>query len=1287
LGATDTITWGGDNSRSGYQDNHNLDPSIVGSANFGQIFRTPLPGNYKGIGPEQVFSQPLVFTGGDGIQHVYIATTQNNIYKLDVKTGEILLQRNLHVPFLTADLDGCVDINPAVGVTATGVIDPATGIWYVLAKTYSEAYQNNVLNPAQPPGRLKGRYYFHAIHTETLAEVQGFPINLEGLLFRNNKNRMFLGGNQHARPGFLQMGDFIYTGFASHCVQYNFTGAIIGFNKNTGAIVEAFATQGGIEPNSIPGGGVWMSGGGIASDGQGSMFFSTGNGYASQLKEDGAPVPGRQPPTALEEAAVNAKVNDDGTITIVDFFMPWEKVQLDGADKDLGTTPLQLLPSQFACPNVRRMGVVTGKSGKTYWLDINNLGGYQMGPNKQDAVPQVYQNENSVYAGAGIYPLDGGYVYVNVIQFQTHVFKFSCNSQGNPQFSLVANTPEKNAYVLGTGHGTTTSLNGQPGTGLLWVSDVEGINLRIYKAVPDGGSMTLIKGFDIPGVVKFTRPVFGDGRVYIGTQGYVYGFGSPVNLPLNCSSPYDFGTTPVDGASTPRTIRCIANIATQVIGIGLTSGRDFVLSGLPTVPFQLAQGAALTFQAAFTPKSVGPLAGQVLVNTTNPIAGYSIFTPITLKGTANSPRPVLSISPKQVNFTTIVGENPNGVVGSTIFSNLGDSPLTINNITYSLVSERGPWVTPVVTGGGVQVGPFTFSDLPTTISGGSSVTVEINYNPKTAGNNVVYAQINTDGGSAFLDVFGTASTYPGALVEFENADGSGWTRYQEGVPFSFGSVLRSQTKTLRLRVTNSGTASAAPLSITVSKPPFGVGGIIGAVNNIDLAEGASIPAGQSATASLFCSVPGSQVNLPSYGGSASWTMNTGDPNLGKLFMSFTCTAVTEQLGPRLQNGTAQYGYVGCFKENNPERQLAIMAYGDQGNENGRCINACFSLNYRFAATQYQSECWCGNAIPNDLDPEEDCNYLCSGNRTQTCGGDGYFHNQAHMSLFADKLRFDGNTTAEPIHIVQSVGRYNYLGCYSENNGKAFNQKVTATDAMTTQFCADFCGAYDYFGLEYASECYCGTTLNAAVATKVTDGQCNMACKGTNSEYCGAGSRMQVYKANGTAPTTSTSVTSAPTSSVRTTASSAPGTTSSSTRPASIRSTTSSTPLTSSRPTTSSTPLTSARTASTSTSSARPVALATVSSYTHQGCYTEGTSGRALPALSYTNTTAMSPTSCASFCTQYAWFGVENGKECYCGPYVKNGAQNLTMARQGECSYPCSGNKGFLCGGNSRINMY
>lgn len=164
-------------------------------------------------------------------------------------------------------------------------------------------------------------------------------------------------------------------------------------------------------PNTVPGGGVWMSGGGLASDDAGSMFFATGNGYASQL--DTIPVNEHDAPTSLEEAAVHMVIDADGSLMVVDFFMPWEKTQLDGADKDLGASPLVMLPKEFSCGETKRIGVVTGKSGKTYWLDLDNLGGYRNGPNRLDNIIQTYQNENSVYAGAGVYPLEGGYIYIN----------------------------------------------------------------------------------------------------------------------------------------------------------------------------------------------------------------------------------------------------------------------------------------------------------------------------------------------------------------------------------------------------------------------------------------------------------------------------------------------------------------------------------------------------------------------------------------------------------------------------------------------------------------------------------------------------------------------------------------------------------------------------------------------------------------------------------------------------------------------------------------------------------
>ncbi|THX48801.1 WSC-domain-containing protein [Aureobasidium pullulans] len=1333
LGDTDTITWGGDNGRSGYQTNHNMDPSVVAGASFGQLWRAALPGNFNGIGPEQIFSQPLVYTGDDGIQYVYIATTQNNLYKINAKTGAIVKSRNMHVPFLTADLDGCVDINPSVGVTATGVIDPSTGIWYLTSKTYSDQFQDGAFTVKSPPGRLNGRYYFHAINTADLSEASGFPKMIDGLQFRNNPNRMFQGGNTHARPGMLQVGDYIYTGWASHCVQYNFTGALIGFHRTTGAVVEAFAMEGGPEANTVKGAGVWMSGGGLSYD-KGSIFIASGNGYASQLKSTGDALPGRQPPTALEEAAVNFVVGGDGSLTPVDFFMPWEKTQLDGADKDLGTTPLEILPSNvFSCANVKRMGVVTGKSGKTYWLNLDNLGGYQMGPNRLDAAVQVYQNENSVYAGAGVMPLGGGYVYINVIQYQTHVFKFSCSAGGDPQFTLVSNTPEKNAYILGVGHGTTTSLNGQEGTGLLWTTDVEGYNLRIYDAIPpaDGGNLKLLRAFNIPGVTKFSRPVFGNGIAYVGTtQGYLYAFGSPVNLPLNCSSPYEFPNTAIGNVSAPLSITCKALIDLTVTGVGLTGNPNFKVGAVNT-PLALTAGQTFSVSATFAPNTVGLLSSDILVNTTNNVAKYSGSTPITLKGTSNSAKPLLAIAPNTVSFNIVAGQQADGVTQSSLISNRGDKLLTVQSIQYSTTSESGPWVTPnITTDGAVQVGYFTFFNMPATIEGKTVSTVNINYNPTAAGNHAVYVKFTTDGGNGLLDVLGIAGTNPAALIEFQTPDGSGWVTYQSGVPFSFGNVTENQTRNLKMRITNNGTGSAVPLSLTVSKPPYGVSGLIGAVNNVDLAEGTLLQANQSQTATLYCSVPRSQVNMADYNGTAVWTLNTGDPKMGKQTIQFTCNAVSEQIGPLLGNGVAQYKYTGCFRENNPGRQLSTNPLSGNDMTNEKCINKCSSLGYRFAGTQYLTQCWCGKALPLLKDNENDCNYNCAGNENQTCGGNGYFHNQSQISLFADSTRFDGNVTTQTLQIVPSYKNYNYAGCWAESGGKTLTAATTSSDSMTIEMCGDFCIAKgaSFFGVSYAAECYCGSKI-AATSKLTLDSKCSMTCKGSNSQYCGAGNLITLYSNTTNSVSSSSSIISSTTSLVSSSsvssslissdssssissstissASSSGATSSGLTSVSSSSSVTSSgvastsslsvsgSDVSSSSSTIVSSPTSSVlsssissivSTTSTSTSASAtptgPVAKQTVGSYVYQGCYTE-IGGRALNVKSFSNS-SNSLEFCATFCTGFTFFATEYASECYCGNTL---APASVPATDGRCNMICSADKYEFCGGPNGLSLY
>lgn len=1055
LASTDSLTWGGTNDRTGYEDNHNMDPAVVSSDQFGLLFRTALPGkNYAG-GSEQIFASPLVYTGSDGVQYVYVATSMNNIYKIDAKKGNIVASRNLARPFLQTDLESCTDISPVIGSTATGVIDPATGTWFLTVKTYADQSTSGAT------GRPNGRYLVHAISTDDLSERSNYPVDLEHTVARNNPLRSFGGGIHHQRPGLLQFKDYIYIGFASHCIQYNYTGWIMGIQKDAGNLVEAYAMEGaGVGPQTA-GGGVWMSGGGLASNGVDSIYFSTGNGRAGQL--DQSPVSGRQPPTSLEEAAVKAVVNPDGTIRPVDFFMPWEKVQLDGADKDLGTSPLQLLPSQFSCGNIQRIGMVTGKSGKTYWLNMDDMGGYRNGPNRLDNIIQSYQHENSVYAGAGVYPLEGGYVYVNVIGYPTRAFQFTCQG-GQPYFNPIARTDDTNAGRLSVGHGTVTSL-GQAGTGLLWVSDMDGSNLRIYNAVPPTDKpWTYMKSFATPGVTKFSKLAFGDGIVYqITSSGWLYAYGSPVNLPLKCTVP-EFPPTNINSTSAAQTVQCQAQTALSINNSSLA--QNFVIN-MTALPLSVAAGANFSFQAAFAPKMVGQLSSSLFLNTTQAASGFTTTSQIQLRGVSRSQKPILAINPPAVTWNGVItGDSVNQTV---VLSNLGDANLSITSVKYSTTSEQGPWVATNRTGGADVVGPFTFYNMPSAIAANSAYTVPINFNPTVAGGYAVYIRVESDGGNGVFDAFATGAEYPKALVEFETVNGT-WVQYDNSSSFSFGDVKAGTSQSLRLRLSNVGGANAAPLSVTVSKPPYGIeGSILGAVNGVDLGEGQLINAGDSKTATMFCAPPKSQINQPSYSKSTTWTMNLNDPDFGHQLMSFVCDVVTTQTGPTSANGTTLYQYAGCYKEYNPGRQLQSLKYTGDNNTIDSCIATCSAADYIFAGTEFHQECWCGNNRPRTVVDDDNCYYECTGDVTQTCGGNGIDRAGTYISLFGDISRWDGSTTNTPgPYVNPGVNGFTSIGCWTDAaNNRSLS--VTKNDNDTVASCLQACKGYTYAGVEWGGE--------------------------------------------------------------------------------------------------------------------------------------------------------------------------------------------------------------------------
>jgi hypothetical protein len=63
---------------------------------------------------------------------------------------------------------------------------------------------------------------------------------------------------------------------------------------------------------------------------------------------------------------------------------------------------------------------------------------------------------------------------------------------------------------------------------------------------------------------------------------------------------------------------------------------------------------------------------------------------------------------------------------------------------------------------------------------------------------------------------------------------------------------------------------------------------------------------------------------------------------------------------------------------------------------------------------------------------------------------------------------------------------------------------------------------------------------------------------------------------------------------------------------------------------------------------------------------------------------MSPSQCSAQCTGWKFFGLQSGFECFCGDdYGNQGGK----APESDCSVPCPGDSGIMCGRNSRNSIY
>ncbi|KAK6340345.1 hypothetical protein TWF730_002107 [Orbilia blumenaviensis] len=94
-------------------------------------------------------------------------------------------------------------------------------------------------------------------------------------------------------------------------------------------------------------------------------------------------------------------------------------------------------------------------------------------------------------------------------------------------------------------------------------------------------------------------------------------------------------------------------------------------------------------------------------------------------------------------------------------------------------------------------------------------------------------------------------------------------------------------------------------------------------------------------------------------------------------------------------------------------------------------------------------------------------------------------------------------------INPSTNGFNYYGCYSDDVDARVLSNQWVDSGMTIAACMARAAGYNFAGVEYGQECWYGNTL--ASSSHAESSGCNMVCPGKDTELCGGGNRIQLYK--------------------------------------------------------------------------------------------------------------------------------------------------------------------------------
>ena len=493
------LTYHNNSARSGLNWNETtLTLSKVKAGIFGKLFSLPVDG--------YIYAEPLYVSGlnipGKGINNViFVATEHDSVYAFaagNPNGGNPLWKKTLIDPTngittVSSSALDCFDISPEVGITSTPVIDLTTKTLYVVSAAFNS----------------KTSEYFqqlHALDLSTGAEKFNGPVTIsasvpgtgygDGGDTDGMGNVIFDPKMQYQRDALLLSGGMVYVAFGSHCDAGEYHGWVLGYDAATLKRVAAFNST----PNGQAG-GIWQSGNGPATTGNGAIFVGVGNGSFDPSQQN------------YGDSFVKLVA---GTLKVFDYFTPTDQQSFADNDVDFGIAgPLLLPPQSGPVPNELIGG---GKSAVLYVLNRSNMGKYCASCNPSDS--QVVQTVSSSEL-FGMYSTPAywnGFVYQSSYNGPLLAFKLA---KGKLSANPVAQTSVTFSYEGAT---PVVSSNG-PKNGIVWIllkstSSDPRHGLYAFRAtdLTELYDSSQVAGDAVGPDVKFAVPTVVNGRVYVGTQ-------------------------------------------------------------------------------------------------------------------------------------------------------------------------------------------------------------------------------------------------------------------------------------------------------------------------------------------------------------------------------------------------------------------------------------------------------------------------------------------------------------------------------------------------------------------------------------------------------------------------------------------------------------------------------------------------------------------------------------------------------------------------------------------------